>query len=57
MWKFDPVLEDLVFAVGMDLIEDTSFVNFDENGDTDLSLGDRENDNSGVDSGFRIFGG
>lgn len=57
MWKFDPILVDIVWvSVQTELIFDglVSF-GFELNGDLELSCGLRENESSIFDSGSRVI--
>ena len=54
-WKFDPILEDLIWTQPPNLIEDGAIIDFGENSDLSIDMGDRSNDVSEIDQGPRIF--
>lgn len=56
-WKFDPILEDLVWVQSLGSIEDGAIISFGDEIDSDLAvdMGDRTNDSSEIDQGPRIF--
>jgi hypothetical protein len=53
-WKFDPLIEDLIWTQSPDLIKDGATIDFEE-GDLAIDMGDRSNDSSVIDQGSRIF--
>lgn len=54
-WKFDPIIEDLVWTKTADLVEDGAIIDFGENSDLSIDTGDRTNEASEIDQGPRIF--
>lgn len=59
MWKFDPFAVDLVFVAGGAGQIVSGSLNFGEELFSDLSVdtGERDNENSEIDSGLRIIDG
>jgi hypothetical protein len=53
-WKFDPIIEDIVWVQPPELLKDGAIIDF-EDGDLAIDMGDRENDSSVIEQGFRIF--
>lgn len=53
-WKFDPIIGDLVWTQPPELLKDGAIIDF-EDGDLAIDMGDRENDSSVIEQGFRIF--
>ena len=53
-WKFDPIMEDIVWTQPPELLKEGAIIDF-EDGDLAIDMGDRENDSSVIEQGFRIF--
>jgi hypothetical protein len=57
-WRFDPVLVDIVWSGEEKSMAEIAIIDFGSQGsDLDIDFGERENDESIIDQGYRVADG
>jgi hypothetical protein len=56
-WKFDPFIADIVWLPSGEPLVEIADISFgdQEGGDLEIDMGDRSNEISDIDQGFRVF--